>query len=203
MEAAQPVLPPSAGAADYPVRYEVQLQEEYGRFLPLVKWLLAFPHYVALLVLIIGYFFAKIGAFFVVLFTGRYPRGIFNYELGVLRWAARVSSYLQLLRDEYPPFSMDAVPEYGVDYSIDYPEEGVARWRPFFAWILAIPYLVVGGLLSYVAAACIVINFFSILFTKKVIPGVARLIVATSRWQYRGNAYAGYLSTRYPPWDMD
>src|SRR6478735_3314610 len=105
MEAAQPVPPPPTGGApvpDYPVRYDVELEDEYSRFLPLVKWLLAFPHYLVLMVLLIGYLFAKIGAFFGVLFTGRYPRGIFNYELGVLRWALRVSAYVQLLRDEYP-----------------------------------------------------------------------------------------------------
>src|SRR5438552_18885661 len=88
---------------DYPLRLEVDHQEEYSRFMPLVKWLLAIPHYIVLFVLLIGAFLALIAAFFAVLITGRYPRGLWNYMTGVLRWSARVRSYLFLLVDPYPP----------------------------------------------------------------------------------------------------
>jgi len=75
--------------------------------LPLVKWLLAIPHYIVLFFLAIGAFFAVIGAWFAILFTGRYPRGIFNYVEGVHRWATRVTGYaFTLVTDQYPPFSL-------------------------------------------------------------------------------------------------
>jgi hypothetical protein len=80
---------------------------ELNRWLPLVKWLLAIPHYIVLFVLYIGALFAGIGAWFAILFTGRYPRGIFNYIEGVIRWGNRVTGYaFTLVTDEYPPFRL-------------------------------------------------------------------------------------------------
>ena len=77
------------------------------RALPLVKWLLAIPHYFVLFFLAIGAFFATIGAWFAILFTGRYPRGIFRFNEGVLRWSNRVYGYaFVLVTDEYPPFRL-------------------------------------------------------------------------------------------------
>jgi Domain of unknown function (DUF4389) len=78
-----------------------------NRWLPLVKWLLAIPHYVVLFFLYIGLFFAVIGAWFAVLLTGRYPRGVFGYVEGVIRWQNRVLGYAYILvTDEYPPFRL-------------------------------------------------------------------------------------------------
>ena len=78
-----------------------------NRWLPLVKWLLAIPHYIALFFLYIGVVFAVIAAWFAILFTGRYPRGLFDYVEGVLRWHNRVVAYAFLLvTDEYPPFRL-------------------------------------------------------------------------------------------------
>jgi hypothetical protein len=82
-------------------------EHELNRWLPLVKWLLAIPHYVVLLLLYIGAFLAAIGAWFAILFTGRYPRGIFDYVEGVIRWHNRVVGYaFALVTDEYPPFRL-------------------------------------------------------------------------------------------------
>jgi len=81
--------------------------ERLERGLPLVKWLLAIPHYFALFFLYIGAFFAVIGAWFAILFTGRYPRGIFKFVEGVLRWGNRVYGYaFALVTDQYPPFRL-------------------------------------------------------------------------------------------------
>jgi hypothetical protein len=80
---------------------------DLNRWLPLVKWLLAIPHYVVLLFLFIGAFFAVIAAWFAILFTGRYPQGIFDYIVGVFRWGNRVGAYaFWLVTDEYPPFRL-------------------------------------------------------------------------------------------------
>jgi hypothetical protein len=79
------------------------------RGLPLVKWLLAIPHYIVLFFLYIGVFFAVIGAWFAILFTGRYPRGIFSFIEGVIRWSNRVTAYaFTLVTDQYPPFRLSA-----------------------------------------------------------------------------------------------
>jgi hypothetical protein len=82
---------------------------DLGRGMPLVKWFLAIPHYVVLFFLTIGAFFAVVIAWFAILFTGRYPRGLFDYVEGVLRWHNRVVGYaLALVTDEYPPFRLSA-----------------------------------------------------------------------------------------------
>jgi uncharacterized RDD family membrane protein YckC len=84
-------------------------REGLNRWLPLVKWLLAIPHYVILFFLYLGAFFAVIAAWLAILFTGRYPRGIFDYVEGVIRWHNRVVGYAFILvTDEYPPFRLGA-----------------------------------------------------------------------------------------------
>jgi hypothetical protein len=87
---------------DYP-----DAERDLNQWLPLVKWLLAIPHYFVLFVLYFLAFFALIGAWFAILFTGRYPRGLFDFIVGVTRWSLRVQSYAFLLiTDRYPPFSL-------------------------------------------------------------------------------------------------
>ncbi|MCD6016289.1 MAG: hypothetical protein K0R88_2373 [Solirubrobacterales bacterium] len=207
MEASTPAPPPPPPAAEptpppggdrYPVRVDAQRQEEYHRFLPLVKWLLAFPHYIVLFFLAIGVIFVKIIAFFAVLFTGRYPRGMFDYVVGVLRWSWRVTAYVYLLRDEYPPFSLDPDPSFPAELEIDYPER-IDRWRPLVQWLLAIPYLIVAGVLVAVAGIVAFIGVFVILFTKELPEGMFKLILIPYRWQMRGGAYAYFMVDRYPP----
>ena len=87
---------------DYP-----DAERDLNRWLPLVKWLLAIPHYIIVFFLFIGAFFAVVFAWFAILFTGKYPRGLFDYVVGVGRWALRVQAYAFLLvTDRYPPFSL-------------------------------------------------------------------------------------------------
>lgn len=87
---------------DYP-----EVERDLNRWLPLVKWLLAIPHFVVLAVLAVGAVFAVIIAWFAILFTGRYPRGLFDYVVGVGRWGLRVQAYaILLVTDRYPPFSL-------------------------------------------------------------------------------------------------
>ncbi len=88
---------------DYP-----DVEQDLNRWLPLVKWLLAIPHYVALVFLAVGAVVAWVIAWFAILFTGRYPRGLFDYVVGVGRWGLRVEAYAFLLvTDQYPPFSLE------------------------------------------------------------------------------------------------
>jgi hypothetical protein len=195
--------PPSPGGADYPVQVDAQRQEEYHRLLPLVKWLLAFPHYVVLIVLAIGVFFAKIYAFFAVIITGRYPEGVFNYVTGVFRWGWRVSSYVYLLNDRYPPFSLDDHPDYPAQLEIAYPADGVNRWRPLVHWLLIIPYAIVAGLLQSLAAIVAFIGVFVILFTKNLPEGMFKLILIPFRWQVRSGAYSLFMVTKYPPFSWE
>jgi len=90
----------------YPVTFEIDYPQELNRWMPLVKWLLAFPHYIALFFLGIAALVVWLIAFFAILFTATYPRGMFDFIVGVLRWGNRVNAYVYFMRDEYPPFSL-------------------------------------------------------------------------------------------------
>ena len=96
-------------AAAHPVRLEGRLAAEPSRWLWLVKWLLAIPHFIVLYFLFIAFVLLTIVAFFAILFTGRYPRPLFDFVEGVIRWSNRVNAYaLILVTDEYPPFRLSA-----------------------------------------------------------------------------------------------
>jgi Domain of unknown function (DUF4389) len=191
---------PAGPAADYPVRLTVAHQEPLNRFLPLVKWLLLIPHFIALFLLAIGAYLAVIGALFAVLFTGRYPRGIFEFVLGVMRWTLRVNAYYYLMTDDYPPFSLNPEPDHAAQLEIEYPEDGVARWRPLVQWLLAIPYLFAASVIGYIAQVLVFFAFFAILFTRRFPKGMFEIVEVSLRWLFRGYAYAGFMTTRYPPW---
>lgn len=189
--------PPSAA---YPAITEFDRQEEYSRFLPIVKGLLLFPHWIALLFVFIGAFFAIVGAWFAVLFTGKYPPGIHRFLTGTYRWMTRVIAYGMLMTDRYPPFSLDDDDGYPARFDIAYTEQ-IARWRPLVHWLLVIPYAIVGAVLMMVAYFVTVIAFFAILFTKKFPEGLFDFNVVALRWQNRANVYSYWMTERYPPFE--
>ena len=142
----------------YPVRIEGELDPSVSRWLWLVKWLLAIPHYIVLAFLWVTLFVLTVVVFFAILITGRYPRGIFDFNLGVLRWTWRVGfySYAALGTDRYPPFTLGEAPDYPARLDIAYPERlsrglVLVKW-----WLLAIPHYIVVGILmgggSYAAS---------------------------------------------------
>jgi hypothetical protein len=215
VEASEPVQPPppppppsdtppaaTATAGEYPVQVNAERQEEYNRFLPLVKWLLAFPHYLVLIVLGIGALFVHLIAFFAVLITGRYPRGLWDYVVGVFRWGWRVGAYVFLLTDRYPPFTLQDEPDYPATLEVEYPET-VDRWRPLVHWLLIIPFYVVAYVLVVVAEIVAFIAVFVILFTAKLPEGMFDLILIPFRWMLRAQVYFYFLVTQYPPWTWE
>lgn len=189
--------PPSARHA---VITEFDRQDEYRRFLPLVKWLLLLPHWFALMFVFIGAFFALVAAWFAVLFTGRFPEGIHRFLTGTWRWTTRVTAYAFLMTDAYPPFSLEADDAYPARFDVAYPEQ-VARWRPLVQWLLAIPYVIVASVLVWVASIFSFFAFWVILFTKQFPQSMFDFMVVALRWQNRANIYTYFMTERYPPWE--
>ena len=192
---ADPSGPP---APVYAAGLEIAYPRELNRWLPLIKWLLVIPHFIVLFFVGIGAFFVAVYAFFAVLFTGRWPQGAFEYLVGTFRWAYRVVAYFYLLTDAYPPFSMADDPSYPVRLNVEYPQH-IDRWRPLVQWLLAIPYLWVAGVLFWLTGVLTFVAFFTVLFTKQIPRGLLELMVPGMRWNLRGNAYAYFMTDRYPP----
>jgi hypothetical protein len=196
-----PQVRPGSGppSAPYPVITEFDRQEEYNRWLPIVKGLLLLPHWIVLVFVWIGAFFAIVGAWFAVLFTGKYPPGIHSFVTGAYRWTARVSAYGLFMTDRYPPFSLEHDDEYPTRFDIGYTEE-IARWRPLVHWLLVLPYAIVASILVWLAYIVSFIAFFTILFTKNFPQGLFDFNVVALRWQNRASGYYLWMTERYPPW---
>ena len=191
----------TATAPSYPLRYDVEYPERLSRWLIFVKWLLAIPHFLILYALgAVAYVIIFI-AWFAILFTGRYPEGLFKFVVGIYRWNANLSAYLALMRDEYPPFSMEAG-RYPVTLEMDYPER-LSRWLIFVKWLLVIPSVIVLMVLGLAYYVTLIIAWFAILFTGRYPKGLFGFGVGVNRWGLRVSAYAFYLFTdKYPPFSL-
>lgn len=190
----------AAAAGGYPLRYDVEYPQELSRWLIFVKWLLAIPHFLILYVLGSVSSVITLIAFFAILFTKKYPQGLFNIVVGINRWNANVLAYYGLFRDEYPPFSWEPG-QYPVRYEVDYPAE-MNRWLPLVKWLLAIPHIIVLAFLLIAAYVAWLIAWFAILFTGRFPRGMFDFVVGVLRWNYRVTAYAYLLRDEYPPFSL-
>jgi hypothetical protein len=190
------------------------LEAPLSRWLWLVKWILVIPHIVILFFLWIAFFLLSVVAFFAILFTERYPRGIFDFNLGVLRWTWRVSfySYFALGTDRYPPFTLGEEPGYPATLELDYPTRlsrglVLVKW-----WLLAIPqYIVVGifagggaqGWGAGLIGALVLFAGVSLLFRERYPSGIFDFVMGMNRWVYRVVAYAALMRDEYPPFRLE
>jgi len=202
-------------APGYPVRVSGRLDGRLSRWLWLVKWVLVVPHVVILFFLWIAYIVLSVVAFFAILFTARYPRGIFDFNVGVLRWSWRVSfySYSALGTDRYPPFTVGDVPDYPARLEVEYPERlsrglVLVKW-----WLLAIPQYVIVGFFEGgwgfrfwgpgLVGILVLFAGVALLFKNRYPGGIFEFVMGMNRWSLRVTAYASLMRDEYPPFRLD
>ncbi len=188
----------------YPVTVSGDLSVPPGRGWWLLKWLLAIPHFVVLFFLWIAFFFASIVAFFAILITAKYPKGLFDFNVGVLRWYWRASfySYGVLGTDKYPPFSLEKDASYPADLDVPYPEKlsrglVLVKW-----WLLAIPHWIIIGIWQDIIPILVFIAAVILLFTGKYNQDLFNLIMGMNRWSLRVAAYVSLMRDEYPPFRL-
>ncbi len=214
--------PTAAPDGRYPARLDGRLDPSLSRWLWLVKFVLVIPHVIVLAFLWLAVTVMTVIAGFVILFTGRYPRSIFDFNVGVMRWTWRVSFYgvAAFGTDRYPPFSLQPDPTYPASFDVDYPEQlsrglVLVKW-----WLLAIPqYLVVavfaggwgigwngawrlaggGGLVALLA----IIAGVTLTFRGRYPASIFDFVMGMNRWCYRVLAYVALMRDEYPPFRLD
>ncbi len=210
-----------------PVRLEGHLTEPLSRWLWLVRWILLIPHLIVLSVLWIAFSVLTIVAAVAILITGRYPRGLFDFNVGVLRWTWRVQFYGPSAygTDTYPPFTLRHT-SYPATLDIDYPERLSRPLVLVKSWLLALPHLVIiaifsagwswnrnssnnawratqlgypGGLIGI----CATIAGLVVLVRRSYPNGLFDFILGMNRWVYRVIAYVALMTDDYPPFHFD
>jgi hypothetical protein len=208
----------------YPLRLEGTLAPSLSRGLWLVKWILAIPHFFVLFFLWIALLLTSVIAFFAILFTGRYPRGLFDFNVGVLRWSWRVGfySYSALGTDQYPPFTLKDVQDYPAHLDVEYPQSLSRGLVLVKSWLLALPHLLIvavfaggastavngtntdwmflsGGLIGLMVFIAAIV----LLFTGQYPRTIYDFVLGMNRWVFRVAAYIALMTDRYPPFRLD
>jgi Domain of unknown function (DUF4389) len=216
---------PAVSRNPYPVRVRAVPDAPQSRWLWLMKWLLIVPHVLILVVLWAAFWLLSIVALGAIVITGRYPRTLFSFNLGVMRWSWRVSYYAYgvLGTDRYPPFSLGEEPDYPATLDIEYParlSRGLAlvKW-----WLLAIPHYLILGLLfsggtafvwqfgdggnwavgGSVVGLLVLIAALVLTFTGNYPRPLFDIIVGIHRWALRVAGYAALMTDQYPPFRLD
>ncbi|MFI6603275.1 DUF4389 domain-containing protein [Nonomuraea sp. NPDC050536] len=212
------------GDRPYPIHVDGRLEGPLSRWLWVVKWLLIVPHVLVLIALWTVFWLLSLVALVAILITGHYPRAIFDFNVGVLRWSWRVGfyAYNALGTDRYPPFTLAAVPGYPAALDVEYPER-LHRGLVLVKWLLAIPHLLIlgilfggGGWLSWkvggeawswggggLVGLLVLIAGVLLAVTGAYPPPLFDAIIGLNRWGLRVAAYVALMTDSYPPFSID
>ncbi|MFN0145681.1 MAG: DUF4389 domain-containing protein [Dehalococcoidia bacterium] len=187
---------------EYPIRLEIAPAAAQSRFTVFIRIAMIIPHAIILYALGAAQQVVTFIAWFAIMFTGKYPAGLFGFSVGVSRWQTRVTAYFLLLTGVYPPFALDDAVDYPIKFSVDDAFSGRNRLTTFFRIFMLIPQLIV---LMFVLVAAEFILFFAwvaALVTGKVPEGMHTFVAGAMRWMARFNAYANLLTDKYPPFSL-
>lgn len=198
----------NATGSPYPATFTFDPPERVANWRPLVQWLLAIPHLAIVSALGSVSEILAVISWFAVLFTGRLPAGLADFQAMYLRYTLRTATYFGFLREGYPPFSLATTPSdpgddprIGVDLVPQL--EGRNRLSVAFRLILVIPHIIVLALLGIALFVFGVIAFFAVLFTGRWPGGLRDFVLGVGRWWLRFEAYLLLLTDEYPPFTLE
>lgn len=187
----------------YPLHVTIEPRERYSRLTTFFRLILVIPHLIVLALWSIAVFFTVIGAWFAVVFTARYPRGLFDFHVSYLSYSTRVNCYLYLLCDGFPAFGGGSPDDgYPIHVSADYPERQ-SRLSVGFRLLLAIPAVILNYFLNYIAQLMALVAWFVIIFTGRIPDGLYEVMVLPQRYAARVGGFAYLLLTDTYPWFQD
>jgi Domain of unknown function (DUF4389) len=188
------------GESMYPISYEADaILEGRSRLKTFFRGLLVIPWHIVVTLYSIAAFVAVIIAWFAIVFTGRYPEGLYNFNAGFLRLATRVNGFYYLLNDEWPPFGGEEAPGYPVRVGVPEPLDAYSRLKTGFRLIIGIPVMILGWVWSLILGVVAIIAWFAILFTAKLPQGLFEPMRAASAYLARAGGYFLLLTEDWPP----
>lgn len=191
---------PPATAGGHPVTLNIPYPASLSRWKIFFKSFLIIPNVFVLYFVLIGFSITTFLAWWAILVTGRYPRGLFSFGESTMRRMMNVEAYMLLLRDEYPPFT-GASGTYPVEFSIQYPER-LSRIRMLFKWLTIIPSVIVFGFVALIGYVGVFIAWWAILITGNMPRGIHSFLAGLLRWGARISAYSYLLTDAYPGFSM-
>jgi hypothetical protein len=183
----------------YPVTFKADYVEKRSRLTTFFRLLLAIPHLIAVLFYVFAAEIVTFIAWFALLFTGRYPQGMYDFVAGALRYGTRVGGYAFLLTDEYPPFSGDPATPYPVDLNIGPPKAEYSRLKVLFRIILMIPVYIIAYAMQIVFEVGALLAWFAIVVLGRQPKGLQDMIVLGMSYHQRAYTYFFLLTEDWPP----
>lgn len=187
----------------YPVTYSVENAEPRNRLTTFFRYFVAIPWMLVGLVYGFAASFTILFAWFALVFTGRYPEGLYNFNAKFVQWSAMVGAFFNLETDEYPPFALGPDPDYPVQVSIPARKAQYSRAKAFFRVIVGIPVIFLGYIQIIIASVMALFGWFAILFTGRLSDGLFNPLRSALAYQTRYNAYFFLLTEDWPPFSLE
>lgn len=186
----------------YPIGYEADFVEQRSRLTTFFRYILAIPVFLVGAIYAIGAMFTIPIAWFALLFTGRYPEGLYGFNAGVVRYLTRLNAYTRLLTDVYPPFDTAEHPEYPVRVPVAPAQESYNRMKVLFRVILAIPVMLISYALNILVNVCTLLSWLVIVFTGKQNKSLQDALNLGTAYGARAGGYFSLLTEDWPPFSV-
>lgn len=185
----------------YPVKYTQDPPEQRSRVTVFLRMFMVIPHMIWAFIYGIGFFVVVIAAWFAIVFTGRFPAGMYEFCAGFLRFSSRVMAYFLLIVDTYPPFDGGEHPEYPVQIHVAPPQESYSRAKALFRIILAIPIYVVQYIFTLWLYVVSIAIWFVAVIMGRTAPGLTEAMRMPMAYYVRSNAYFYLVTEGWPPFE--